>query len=358
MSPVYWIVLLLVFSLGNVAQNNPISVREWNGVYTIRPDRVSVILLSVILISVSGLRYWVGTDYGAYYRWNISDWQTVWDRIIQYKEGGFSLLTKLARTIWNDGQSVIFLSALITIGLYCWTIYKYSQLFLISILLYLFMGDWQGTFNGVRQYLAAAIVFAGHRFILERKLWKYCLVLFIAGMFHTTALIMIIPYFLFTRKADISQMALLTVGAVIVRFSYGLIFDLIGGYKGTVLNVTGDKYLSNSVNIFRIMVAFIPVLIYIILCRKESHTQEQVFYVNAALFNAFSMLAGMGSTYLARIGIYTNAVVIIGYGHLFQLIDDEKTRKITAYLIISIYLLYWFYSIQASGIETYRWAFE
>ena len=357
MSPVYWMLLLLVFGLGNLAQNNPISVRTRNGQYSIRPDKGAVILLSFILISVSGLRYWVGTDYGTYYRWIVSDWPTIWSRIIQYKEGGFFLLVKLARTIWNDGQSVIFLSALITVGLYCWTIYKYSPIYLISILLYLFMGEWQGSFNGVRQYLAAAIVFAGHRFILERKLWQYCLVVFIAGMFHTTALIMILPYFLFTRKADITQMVLLAVGAVIVRFSYGLIFNLIGGYKGTVMNVAGDTYLSNSVNIFRILVAFVPVMIYVFLCRKERHTKEQVFYANATLFNAFSMLAGMGNTYLARIGIYTNAAVIIGYVYLLEVINDEKTRKISTFFIMVIYLLYWLYSIQASGIGNFRWFF-
>ena len=357
MSSVYWIVLFSTIVLGTLAQNNPVAVRQQNGRFFLRPDQGAAILLSCILIFVSGFRYWVGTDYGAYYRWGLSEWPAVWDRIIQYKEGGFSFLVKLARTICNDGQSVILFSALITVGLYSWTIYKYSPFYLLSMLLYLFMGEWQGGFNGIRQYLAAAILFAGHHYILERKLWQYCLIVFIAGAFHTTALIMVLPYFLFTRKADITQIVLLAVGAVIVRFSYGLVFDLIGGYKGTVMNVAGDKYLSSSVNIFRILVAFIPVVIYIFLCRKEGHTKEQVFYVNAALFNAFSMLAGMGSTYLARIGIYTNAAVIIGYVYLLELIDDEKTRKIIAYLLMLMYLLYWMYSLSL-GDGNFRWIFE
>lgn len=357
MSLVYWLVLAVTLGLGNLAQANPVIKQKEDNHFYIRPDTGSAILLSAILILVSGLRYFVGTDYGAYYRWNISEWSTVWHNIISYKEGGFSFLIKLTRTIWNDGQSVIFVSAAITVGLYCWTIYKYSPIYLISILLYLFMGEWQGSFNGVRQYMAAAIVFAGHHFILDKKLWQYCAVVFIAGMFHTTALIMILPFFLFNRDADIKQMLLLAVGAVIVRFSYGLIFNLIGGYKKTAMDVAGDAYLTNSVNIFRILVAFVPVIIYILFCRKEHHTKEQTFYVNAALFNAFSMLAGMGSTYLARIGIYTNAAVIIGYGHLLQLIDDEKTQKITAYALMLMYFLYWVYSLSL-GDGKFRWIFE
>ncbi len=357
MSPVYWIVLAAAVWLGDLAQANPVIRQKRDGSFSILPDTGSAILLSTILVLVSGLRYWVGTDYGAYYRWTITDWSIVWNDFFSYKEGGFSFLVKLTRTIWNDGQGVILVSAAVTVGLYCWTIYKYSPLYLISILLYLFMGEWQGSFNGVRQYIAAAILFAGHRFILEKKIWQYCVVVLIAGMFHTTALIMLLPCFLFNRKADVTQMVLLAIGAVIVRLSYGLIFTLIGGYKRTVIDAASDAYLSNSVNIFRILVAFVPVAIYILFCRKERHTKEQTFYVNATLFNAFSMLAGMGSTYLARIGIFTNAAVIIGYGHLLQLIDDEKAQKIIIYCLMVMYLLYWLYSLSL-GDGKFRWIFE
>lgn len=357
MSPVYWGILLAVAILGNLAQANPVSRLHRDGNYSLRPDTGAVILLSAVLILASGLRFWVGTDYGAYYRWYISDWSKILDGLIHYREGGFSLLSKLSRLIWDDGQSVIFLSAVITVGLYCWTIYEYSPVYIVSILLYLFMGNWQGSFNGVRQYLAAAILFAGHRFILDRKLWKYCLIVFAAGMFHASALVMILPYFVFNHKPNITQLVILMIGAAVIRFSYDIVFQLIGGYKGTVMDMR-DTYMTNDVNIFRILVAFIPVAIYILFCNKENHSQEQDFYINVMFFNAFAMAAGMGSTYLARIGIYTNAAVSIGYVHLFRLIDDEKTKKIVVFAILTIYFLYWLYSIQASGISNFRWIFE
>ena len=41
-------------------------------------------------------------------------------------------------------------------------------------MLYIFIGAWHGSFNGMRQYLAAAILFSGHRFIKERKFKEYC----------------------------------------------------------------------------------------------------------------------------------------------------------------------------------------
>ena len=62
MSPVYWMLLLLVFGLGNLAQNNPISVRRRNGQYSIQRDKGAVIVLSFIMFFVSGLSYCVDTD--------------------------------------------------------------------------------------------------------------------------------------------------------------------------------------------------------------------------------------------------------------------------------------------------------
>ena len=358
MSPIYICVLIVTTALGFAAEANPILLRKKDGRAYVQPDKVSAILLASFLILVSGFRYRVGTDYMAYYRWVVSDASKVLNNIIWFREGGFSLLAFLSRVIYNHGQTLIFFSAVITIGLYCRTIYKYHDMFLVSMLLYILMGEWQGSFNGIRQYLAAAIVFTGHRYILSRDWLKYGLVVLAASLFHTTAIIMIVPFFIFTRKADIRQLVVLAIGSVIIRFSYDLIFSIIGNYKGKVMNVLGDSYLTNSVSIYRILVAFIPVLIYVFLCRKINHTKEQNFYVNAFFFHAFSMFAGMGSTYFGRIGIYTSAVPIIGYGFLFQLIDDERTRRVTIYAAMVMFLLYWIYSIKAGGLGNFQWIFN
>ena len=118
MSPVYWVVLLSTLILGGLAQKNCRTIPLRNGSFCIRPDAVFTVLLMGILILVSGLRYGTGTDFWGYYRWQASDWVQVWKDIIYFQEGGFSLLVKLARSIWDNGQSVILFSACITITLY------------------------------------------------------------------------------------------------------------------------------------------------------------------------------------------------------------------------------------------------
>ena len=54
--------------------------------------------------------------------------------------------------------------SLITVGLVTYTIAKESNYYLISILMYIFLGSWHESFNSVRQSAAAQIfVFGGHR---------------------------------------------------------------------------------------------------------------------------------------------------------------------------------------------------
>ena len=310
MSAVYWCVLLAVIILGITAEANPKTILSRNGQSAVRPDPIAALMLALVLILVAGFRYRVGSDYDAYFRWHVGDWSEVFQDFIRFREGGFSLLAKLSRLLWDHGQSLIFISAAITIGLYAWTIYRYSPMYLLSMLLYLFLGQWQGSFNGIRQYLAAAILFAGHRLILEKKLWQYLLVVLAASLFHVSAVVMIVPCFLFNRKADIPQLALLALGAVVIRFSYSTVFSLIGSLRDKAVSVN-SAYASTGINVFRILTAFIPVAIFLVLCRKNDLSREQNFYANALFFHAatfiidgksyaVSAVSGTGKTTLLR----------------------------------------------------------
>ena len=353
-SPVYWSVLSATLILGNIAETEATRVKRPDGTIWKRPNPSPAKFLTIVLVVVAGLRYFVGTDYLAYYTWPPLSWPGVLRAFLQLREGGFALLVKLSRSFGDEGQYVILSSALITVVLYCRTIYKYSDSYMFSMLLYLLMGEWQGSFNAIRQYIGAAIIFSGHRFILERNFRKYCIVVFLAMMFHKTSVVMILPYFLLTKKPSHGQLALLAIGAVILRFSYGFLFDVVSEIKGQEMDMYADEYYTHNVNILRILVSFIPVFIYLLQCKKTDHTQEQDFYVNIIFFNSFCMLATMGSAYLARIGSYTNAAVTIAYGSLFQMVQNDNNSRTTKYLITAMYFFYWLYSLRILNDGLFR----
>ena len=88
-------------------------------------------LLSAIpLILVAGLRWKVGTDYGTYagiYLNNSGNFN------IDLYEPGFDMLSLISSFISEDYFIMFFISSVLTIGLFVWTIYKYSDYYLLSV---------------------------------------------------------------------------------------------------------------------------------------------------------------------------------------------------------------------------------
>ncbi|HPF53692.1 MAG TPA: EpsG family protein [Eubacteriales bacterium] len=361
MSAVYYVTLFLVFVLAYLAQERGevtgalIKLEDGNTRH--RPDRLFVILASLVLIFVAGCRYYVGTDFGYYYKDIVGGFSAFWRHLWAYKEPGIWLVGAVGRLFADNGGSVIFMASLFTVGLYMIQIYKHANMYLVSMLLFMFLGTWDGSFNGVRQYMAAAVLFAGHRFILERKFIKYLIVVFLASLCHTSALIMIPVYFIFLRKLDGWQLLIMAVGAVAIRFSYDLVFSAVGFLKGQ--EVVMNDYSTNSVNILRIIVNMVPVGVYLLFCEKKNLTREESFYLTGIILNGFVYVATMQSTYLARAGIYTDSFAILGYGYLFKLIKNEKTRTFLMIAAMVLFFVYWRYAIvHSTALNDFKWIWE
>lgn len=356
-SAVYLMVLVVTVTFGMMAQTNPKTRITRTGAYSTRPDPVFAFVVAATLIAVAGLRYRVGTDYMAYYRTRVTDWHTVWDYLIHFREPGIRLLSKISTMILDDGATLIFICSIIIIGIYSLMIYRYSPMYLVSVLIFLFLGDWTGSFNGIRQYLAAAVVFAGHRYILKRRFVPYLLTVLLAMLFHKSAAVMILPYFIFARKPDTTQFVILAAGALIVRLSYDVVINLIGLFKGTIID-WNDAYMTRDINPLRIAVGFVPVILFFTSCDRKRMNRTQEFYMNGLLFHAFAMLASMGSAYLGRIGIHTGAITCISYGYLFGMIPKEKHRNMIILTVMLVFLVYWFFSLQTGNLRDFRWIFE
>ena len=315
-----------------------------------------VILTAAILIFVAGLRWKVGTDYSAYAKNYHSYIANVWFDIMSFNEPGIKIIAKISSFVYNDYATMIFLASVITIGLSVATISRYSDMFGFSILLFILSGCWHGSFNGIRQYLAAAILFAGYRYIIERKSIKYLLVVIIAGAFHASAFVMVIMYFVAMREINIKQVIIIAVGVVVLYFSYGTIFGFIETYKNT--SIRNERYMTTTVNFFRVAVTFAPVVLYFFFTPKRKLSSKDTFYVNSLIINAALMLATMGSAYLARIVIYTNFYAILAFPRILNF-QNQTTKQTFKYLIVIFYCIYWYIEVSGSySLNNFRWIFN
>ena len=313
-------------------------------------------LASAVLIFVAGFRYYVGSDYGNYYSGYIEAASKFGDKLKSFDEPGYYFICWIVVLLKGNGTTTIFLSSAITILLCLKTIYKNTNCLLSATLLYVFLGCWHGSFNGVRQYLAAAIIFSGLRYIKEKMFWKYALVVFIAFLFHASAIVMIFAYFVAYNKISLKNIIILIVGSLVVLFS----FDEVLRFAGFILDqeyTNNSTYITNSVNVLRILVACAPAIFFIFIYQDKVITNEQKFWINMLILNGITMFATSNSTYLARMGIYTAPFSAIGIPELLKGLS-VKNRKIIKISLLILYGLFWLYEINKSyALNNFQFVF-
>ena len=183
-------------------------------------------------------------------------------------EPGIRVLSRLAYYVRDDYTTMFALAAAITIGLSIYTLYRDSNAFAFSVLLYVITGPWLGSFNGVRQYLACAIIFAGHRLVLERRFGRWLLVVLVAGLFHISAYLMVLLYFVPRRRLSPVSALVLIVMAGFATEIYGRVLDLVVVFREDQDFGGQASYFVEEVNPLRIAAALAPLAFYVLFTDK------------------------------------------------------------------------------------------
>ena len=315
-----------------------------------------VFLSVATLATVAGLRYYVGTDFGAYY-WGYPKWEMEFtERWQDWDEPGLSTLAKILYPISQDGAFFIFVTAALTVALFCFTIAKNTDNYAFCIMLYIFTSCWNGCFNGVRQYLAAAILFAGHKLIFERKFLKFCILVFVASSFHVTALIMLPMYFLTTQVLNLKKITFIMVAGVAMIFSYDFLFELLGFMKDSETGGSDTSYAQREIHPLRILIAFAPIIVYFfLLFQKKIFTGRENFYMGFIFVRAAVIFGTSNSAYLNRAGIYFAPFIPIALSLLVNKFPKSQQFILKATILI-LYMIVWIY-IDASGVS-WNWMFD
>ncbi len=347
---VYYFTLLSVFVFAALSKlsDNKISSLDEKG--TVKHGAVATfffILVVAVLVFVSGNRYYVGADFGAYYSQYEIFAERLVDSIKEYDEPGFKFICWIVVLLNGDGHDVIMLTSLITLGLYLITLYKNTDRQITASLLFIFLGCWHVSFNAVRQCLAAAILFTGISALRNKKFLKYFIIVFIASLFHKTAIVLLIIYFVVNRKISAKNVFLLIVISVLILFSFDTVFE----FTSFLLEDAHSEeltYSTASVNTLRILVACAPPVYIGLFNWKKEYNERETFAMNLLLLNAVFMLSTSNSTYFARLGIYSAPFVAVSLPEMLRVIDG-KFGKIAHVVIILLYALYWLYEVTNSG---------
>ncbi|OBZ12311.1 EpsG family protein [Bacillus sp. FJAT-26390] len=336
---ILWLNLSVVFLFGLCARY--FSVPASVGHSTFQPNKILAAVAAISLILVSGLRNNIGDTFFYMHGYEVSNFE--WNTITEQKDMGFSILQMLLKQITEDPQILLITTALVTNMLIAIVMYKYSRMFELSMYVYITSGAFVVSMNGLRQFLAAAIVFAATKALFEGK-WKvYMAVVLFAAVFHQSALVMLPLYFLVRRKAWTgTTFALLFVAILIVmgfnQFS-NLLFTAIQGTQYAHY----QNFEEGGASVIRVFVFAIPLII-AFLGREKLRVlfPKSDILANLSVIGIVLMIISTQNWIFARMTIYFNLYQLILIGWIVKLFR-EKDQKFIYFAILIFYLLFFYF---------------
>lgn len=319
--------------------------------------KVAFFFGAVVLILSAGLRYKVGTDFSSYYKYLNGFANDLSRSLRKVDEPGIRFIAYCVRLFSNDGAAFIFACAFVTLALMLRTVYRYSTQIFFAGMLFVFLGCWHGCFNGIRQYLAAAVAFSAYPYLRNRKLVKYMLCVFIAFLFHKSAIIMVVPYFVVQMKISWRNTLLIVIGCVLVFYLYEQVYEAVDFLMDSNVDWDAD-YMSSRVNILRVLVAIAPAVFYLIAYSKIEMDAEQTLWLNLLIVHAVAMTIGSQSTYIARVGTYTSPFCVIAIPELNKNLNS-KLKGTIMLVVLVLFFIFWWYEISISpNLNNFRWIWQ
>ncbi len=249
---------------------------------------------------------------------------------------------------------MIFTAALITNVLIVIMLYKYSRLFDLSVYVYITGGLYLVSMNGIRQCLAAAIIFTSTKFLFEGKFGKYLLVILLASTFHLSALILIPIYFLVRYKAWSKSTIILLLSSIVIVIG----FEQFSTFLFTAIEETQyghyESFTEGGANIIRVVVFAAPMVIaYLGRDKLRAIFPESDIVVNMSIIGLLFMIISTQNWIFARFAIYFNLYQIVLVSWIVKLFK-EKDQKFIYYIIVIFYFLYYYYENVISLNIEYR----
>lgn len=314
------------------------------------PNRLLAIAAALTLAVVSGLRSNIGDTYLYMHSFTINDY--TWESIAGSNDIAFNMLQMLLKQVTEDPQILVLTTGLITNLLIVMVLYKYTRLFELSVFLYVTTGTFTVSMNGIRQFLAASIVFAATKFLLEGKWKPYIAIVVLASFFHQSALILIPIYFVVRREAWTRSTFLLLTLAVLIVFGFNEFSELLFTAIKDTQYGHYEAFAEGGASYIRALVNVAPlVLAYFSRDKLRSIFPKADIFVNISLVGAVIMLISTQNWIFARMAIYFNLYQLILIAWLIK-VFRQKDQKLIYLLILVFYFFFYFYeSVIALGLE-------
>lgn len=269
------------------------------------------------------------------------------------KDKGFSVFTTLLKGVIGNREIVYFMIIAAVCILCVMAVYrKYSCNFIISAFLFLASGDYiQWNYNGIRQFISVAVLFACIGLILKKKYIPFIILTLVLSTVHASALLMIPMIFIVQGRAWNKKTMLLVIAVIISIAFLERFTDLITGImQNTQYSGEVDQYLSTEgTSLQRVLVYSIPAILSFIFKRRIDEQDSPLINLcaNMALITAFTYLlsAFTSGIFLGRIPIYFSLYNYILLPWIIEHSFTKNSVRLIYIALIGFYMVFYYYQM-------------
>lgn len=169
-----------------------------------RDEKINVVNITGLLIVVlfAAYRFRVGADYVQYTRNFYRYYQMPWSSLFNSMDDGYALAALVKILYGLGGNQIAFgMCALLTVFPIYYVLRKEYPNNCVPVSLYWFLTTgYIQSFTVTSQLVAVGIMFYGIKFIYSNRLGKYIATVFVAFLFHKSALISTVLFFFWDHK--------------------------------------------------------------------------------------------------------------------------------------------------------------
>lgn len=318
-----------------------------------------IALQMILLLALRAKEIGIDTHsyYGRFYKYADMSWGDIFAD--SYQEVGFSILIKLIGSYTENYQWLLAACAVLTIVPISIVITKYSPDAFLSFLLFICFGYFGFMFSGIRQGLAIGMLVYSYRFIREKKLIPFLIVVFLASQFHHSAIAFLPAYFIAGLKID-KYSVVFWVALWVLTFAFkNQIYDFM---EKTLFSTVDNIYKSNVTgaymwNIMMTIIAIIGIIANYTVTEKNRNFEQ---FVNLMSFGAILTLFTSIGGNAKRLSEYYCVFLIFLIPGIKDRFKDKTTKKIICVLlaILVIGMFAWSFTVDEYRIIPYKFYFE
>lgn len=262
----------------------------------------------------------------------------------------YKILNKIIYVMGLDFRVLLFIvsmSIFIPLG---YISYKYSEKPMLSILLFVLLGFFAFSLSGLRQTIAIGLTLISYKYIREKKVVRFLILVFLAAGFHKSAYIFLIAYPLHNIKM-LKTYFLIIIPMVILIFIFRKpIYD-------SLYYLYDDYYVPVETNAYNFLLMLISFYILSIVLFWEKKDRYLFGLNNLLLMAVIIQVFATYSEVVMRFGYYFYIYLILLIPEQIKTIKDSGFRNLYKWFVIVFLSITFLLSIKGNIMKIYPYRF-